>query len=191
MSARVEERAGDSCCSACVDICHDGHRCAEKPKGDLISAARPRPARRARSRSTGRSPSRSWTRSVSPTAPSSRTLARVAGGSRFGSRTASDERARVGRGHPAEDDEAIGRRVRRENLANVRTVLGIAKDPRLPRGLDAVLIFGAYHEIEDPVTLLKNVARSLKPQGRIGVVDFNPGGGGPGPRPTSASIRGR
>jgi ubiquinone/menaquinone biosynthesis C-methylase UbiE len=79
--------------------------------------------------------------------------------------------------------EAISRRVQRENLPNVRPVLGTANDPRLPAGLDAVLIVDVYHEMEDPVALLKNVVRSLKPQGRIGVVDFNPGGGGPGPAP--------
>jgi len=85
--------------------------------------------------------------------------------------------------------EAIGRRVRREGLLNVRTVLGTPDDPRLPPGIDTVLIVDAYREMGDPrapatiVTLLRNVARSLKPQGRIGVVDFNPGGGGPGPAP--------
>jgi len=79
--------------------------------------------------------------------------------------------------------EAIGARIQRENLLNVRTVLGSAQDPRLPRGIDAVVIVDAYHEMEDPVTLLKNVERSLKPQGRVGVVDYNPGGGGPGPAP--------
>jgi predicted methyltransferase len=31
------------------------------------------------------------------------------------------------------------------------------------------------------VTLLSNVARSLKPQGRLGIVDWTPGSGGPGP----------
>ena len=30
-------------------------------------------------------------------------------------------------------------------------------------------------------TFLKNVAQSLKPQGRLGIADFLPGGGGPGP----------
>src|SRR6185295_3500471 len=79
--------------------------------------------------------------------------------------------------------EAIGGRVQRENLLNVRAVLGSATDPRLPPGIDAVVIVDAYHEMEDPVTLLKNVEKSLKPQGRVGVVDFNPGGGGPGPAP--------
>ena len=78
---------------------------------------------------------------------------------------------------------AIERRVQAERLANVRAILGTARDPRLPAGLDAVLIVDAYHEMEDPVSLLGNVARALKPQGRVGVVDFTPGGGGPGPDP--------
>src|SRR5437867_11285264 len=79
--------------------------------------------------------------------------------------------------------EVISRRVQRENLPNVRPVLGTATDPRLPPGLDAILIVDVYHEMDDPVTLLKNAARSLKPNGRLGVVDFLPGGGGPGPAP--------
>lgn len=83
--------------------------------------------------------------------------------------------------------DVIRRRVERENLANVRTVLGTATDPRLPRGLDAVLIVNSYNEMNDPsrpdviVTLLRNLAAALKPQGRIGVVDFTQGNGGPGP----------
>jgi SAM-dependent methyltransferase len=77
--------------------------------------------------------------------------------------------------------DAIGRRVQREGFLNVRTVLGAPVDPRLPPGVDAVLIVDAYSEIEDPVALLKNVALAMKPQGRLGIVDFLPGGGGPGP----------
>jgi SAM-dependent methyltransferase len=79
--------------------------------------------------------------------------------------------------------EAIARRVQRENLRNVCTVLGTATDPHLPAGIDAVLIEDVYGEMEDPVTLLRKVALSLKPQGRVGIVDFKPGGGGPGPAP--------
>ena len=79
--------------------------------------------------------------------------------------------------------EAIRRRVQRENLTNVRTVLGTTKDSRLPHGLDAILIVGAYHEMENPVAVLKDAAESLKPQGRIGIVDYSPGAGGPGPEP--------
>jgi ubiquinone/menaquinone biosynthesis C-methylase UbiE len=84
--------------------------------------------------------------------------------------------------------DALSRRVRREGFTNVETVVGTATDPKLPAGsLDAVLIADAYHEMNDPArpeviqTLLGNIARSLKPQGRLGVVAFLPGGGGPGP----------
>ena len=77
---------------------------------------------------------------------------------------------------------AITRRVQREGLANVRPVLGRGSDPRLPGGkLDAVLIVDVVHEIEDRVTLFRNLAAALKPLGRIGVVDFRGGGAGPGP----------
>ena len=79
--------------------------------------------------------------------------------------------------------ESIERRVKREGLErNVTTTLGTASDPQLPPGaLDAVLIVDAYHEMEHPVALLRNLARSLKPDGRIGIVDFTSEGGGPGP----------
>lgn len=81
--------------------------------------------------------------------------------------------------------EAIGRRVEREGLTNVKTVLGTAADPfpGLTSGtLDAVLIVDAFHEMTEPVMLLRNVARALKPQGRIGFIDYREGEGGPGPR---------
>jgi ubiquinone/menaquinone biosynthesis C-methylase UbiE len=78
--------------------------------------------------------------------------------------------------------ESIRRRVQREGLRNVETVLGTAVDPKLPAGsLDAVLIVDAYHEIEQPVALLKNVAKALKPGGTIGIVNYRKDGGGPGP----------
>lgn len=78
--------------------------------------------------------------------------------------------------------DAIARRAKHEALINVRTVLGTPTDPRLPAAtLDAVLIVDAYHEIEQPTTLLKNLATSLKSSGLIGIVDFKQDGGGPGP----------
>ena len=83
--------------------------------------------------------------------------------------------------------EGISRRMQSENLTNVRTVLGTPSDPHLPPGLDAALISDAFHEMDDPedpkvvVTLLRNVVQSLKPQGRLGIVDWTPGNGGPGP----------
>jgi SAM-dependent methyltransferase len=78
--------------------------------------------------------------------------------------------------------DATSRRAAREGLQNVRTVKGTSNDPRLPRGaVDAVLIVDTYNELEDPVTLLRNAAEALKPNGRLGIVDFKRDGLGPGP----------
>jgi predicted methyltransferase len=80
--------------------------------------------------------------------------------------------------------EAINRRVEREGLTSiVRTVLGDYDDPKLPPDArpDAVLIVDAFHELDDPVVWLRNVARPVKPQGRIGIIDYREGDGGPGP----------
>lgn len=78
--------------------------------------------------------------------------------------------------------EAIDRRVKREGLRNVEPKLGTPTDPRLPAGaIDAALIVDAYHEMDEPVVLLRNLARSLKPNGRIGIVNATKAGYGPGP----------
>ena len=77
--------------------------------------------------------------------------------------------------------ESIERRVNRENLRNITTILGTSRDPRLPAPVDAVLVVGVYNEMEEPVVLLRNLAADLKPNGRIGIVDFKKDGFGPGP----------
>jgi SAM-dependent methyltransferase len=78
--------------------------------------------------------------------------------------------------------EAITRRIQREGLKNVRTVLGRDADPRLPEAaLDAVLMVDAYHEVQNRVEFLKSVRKSLKPRGRLGIVGFRKDGLGPGP----------
>lgn len=79
---------------------------------------------------------------------------------------------------------AIMRRVGREGFNNVRPVLGAKDDPKLePSSVDVALMVDAYHEVEDRVTMLMNLAKALKPQGRIGIVDFRLDGTGPGPAP--------
>jgi ubiquinone/menaquinone biosynthesis C-methylase UbiE len=80
--------------------------------------------------------------------------------------------------------DAIRRRVEREALTNVETRLGMGSAPNLPAGsLDAVLVVDVYPEVEDRVTFLRNLALALKPGGRIGIVNYKPGNGGPGPAP--------
>lgn len=76
---------------------------------------------------------------------------------------------------------AIKRRVEREELRNVETVLGTPRDPQLPAPVDVVLIVDSYYEMDDPQALLKNLRGSLKPGGRIGIVEYSRNGHGPGP----------
>ena len=81
--------------------------------------------------------------------------------------------------------ESIKRRVSREGLNNVVTRLGTETDTNLPKGaFDAVLVVDVYQEVADEasrIRLLRHLADTLKPQGRIGIVNYKPGKGGPGP----------
>jgi SAM-dependent methyltransferase len=80
--------------------------------------------------------------------------------------------------------EAIRRRVTREGLNNVQTLKGTETDPNLPKGvLDAVLVVDTYQEMDVDVRVpyLRSLAQTLKPNGRIGIVNYKPGRGGPGP----------
>jgi ubiquinone/menaquinone biosynthesis C-methylase UbiE len=86
----------------------------------------------------------------------------------------------------AEDvqDEMLGsikRRIEREQLTNVETVKGTFDDPMLPPGLDAVLIVDTFNAFERPVTVLQHVRDSLKPGGRVGIIEYTREGHGPGP----------
>ena len=78
--------------------------------------------------------------------------------------------------------DSIRRRASDQGLVNVETVLARIDDPKLPPGLDAVLIVDTYPAISDPVRVLGLVRAALKPAGLIGIVDFTKdGAGGPGP----------
>jgi predicted methyltransferase len=82
--------------------------------------------------------------------------------------------------------DVIRRRVAREGLQNVRLLQGGDNSLGLPSAgaLDAVLAVDVYPEVKDRVTFLRNLATALKPDGRIGIVNYKLGGGGPGPAPS-------
>lgn len=78
--------------------------------------------------------------------------------------------------------ESIKNAAAREGLTNVQIQLGTKLDPRLPSGLNAVLMVGVYGFLEDPLAILGKVAESLAPDGRLGIVEYKKdGAGGPGP----------
>ena len=64
-------------------------------------------------------------------------------------------------------------RLRQEKLGNVRTLLGAARDARLPAGtVDLVFTCDTYHHFEYPQDMLASLRRALKPGGRLVVIDY-------------------
>jgi ubiquinone/menaquinone biosynthesis C-methylase UbiE len=71
----------------------------------------------------------------------------------------------------------VGDRVRKEQLQNVKTILNQPDNPLLPaKSVDAVLLLKTYHEVAQPVTLLRNLRAALRPGARVGVIDRNGNG---------------
>jgi len=71
----------------------------------------------------------------------------------------------------------IDKRVQKEKIANVRTVLGTPDDPKLPPdSVDALLMLKVYHEIAHPLVLLRNIKPALRPGAKIGIIDRNGNG---------------
>lgn len=58
-------------------------------------------------------------------------------------------------------------------VTNVEMVLGSAEDPHLPVGeVDLVLIVDVYHELQHPEKTMDHVRRSLKPNGRVVLIEY-------------------
>jgi predicted methyltransferase len=63
--------------------------------------------------------------------------------------------------------------VDRHKLKNVEYLLATDKDPRLPeRAVDLVFIAYAFHEFSDPEAIMAAVKRSLKPGGRVVILEY-------------------
>jgi ubiquinone/menaquinone biosynthesis C-methylase UbiE len=70
---------------------------------------------------------------------------------------------------------ALREGVKREGLANVTVLEGSADTTNLPPSCcDAILIRDAYHHLTQPSAIIKSLAASLKPGGRLAVIDFPP-----------------
>jgi len=71
----------------------------------------------------------------------------------------------------------IRNRAQQEHLGNVREVLGKPDNPELPvNSVDAVLLLKSYHEVAQPVILLRNLRAALRSDARVGIIDRNGNG---------------
>lgn len=66
-------------------------------------------------------------------------------------------------------------RAQREGLSNVISLLSPVDDPRLPEPVDLVLVVNTVHHLEQRAAYFAKVKSSLKPGGRVVIVDFKLG----------------
>lgn len=60
-----------------------------------------------------------------------------------------------------------------EGIANIIPVLGTETDPNLPKqAMDWILLVDVYHEFQDPQPMLAKIRESLKPNGRVALVEY-------------------
>jgi SAM-dependent methyltransferase len=63
--------------------------------------------------------------------------------------------------------------MRQRKIANVETVLGTYDDPKLPpNSLDLVILVDVYHEFSEPQKMLRHIRESLKPEGRLVLLEY-------------------
>lgn len=71
----------------------------------------------------------------------------------------------------------VERAIREAHLTNVTLVEGQETRTNLPdRTCDAIFMRNVYHHFADPPTMNASVLQSLKPGGRVAVIDFSPRG---------------
>lgn len=70
--------------------------------------------------------------------------------------------------------EYLRLRCERDGIDNVETILGEVNDPLLPEGaLDLVYLINTYHDLEEPVELMRNIMPALKPGGLLVVIEHD------------------
>jgi arsenite methyltransferase len=69
---------------------------------------------------------------------------------------------------------ALAERAAASGLDNVVTVAAGPGDPALPEPVDLVFMVNAYHHMPERGTYFANLARSLKPGGRLAIVESRP-----------------
>lgn len=68
----------------------------------------------------------------------------------------------------------LAERARREGLTTLTPVQATPNDPRLPRPVDLVILVNTYHHIAQRPGYFGRLRESLRPGGRVAIIDFLP-----------------
>ena len=63
-------------------------------------------------------------------------------------------------------------RAHRDHLSVLVPILANAETPNLPEPVDLVLVVDTYHHIDNRITYLVKLRDSLRPNGRVAIIDF-------------------
>jgi predicted methyltransferase len=66
----------------------------------------------------------------------------------------------------------LAERAKREGLKNLSAVTGKPDDPRLPEKADLIVMVDVYHHIDGRESYFRRLQESLRPGGRIAIIDF-------------------
>jgi ubiquinone/menaquinone biosynthesis C-methylase UbiE len=67
----------------------------------------------------------------------------------------------------------IKKRMEKDKVANIETVLGTETDAKLPENkIDLILLVDVYHEFSHPYEMMESMLKALKPGGRIVFVEY-------------------
>jgi len=86
----------------------------------------------------------------------------------------------------------LAERAKREGLKNIIAIAGTADDPRLPEKADLIILVDVFHHVEDRERYFRKLHGSLKPGGRIAIIDFrmdSPDGPPPSARIAPARVK--
>jgi cyclopropane fatty-acyl-phospholipid synthase-like methyltransferase len=71
--------------------------------------------------------------------------------------------------------EYLRKRAAAEGLSNLTAVLAAVDDAKIPEPVDLILMVNTYHHIEQRPAYFAKLLGSLKPDGRVAIIDFRKG----------------
>lgn len=66
----------------------------------------------------------------------------------------------------------LNARAEKEELANLSSHLAALDDPKIPEPVDLVLLVNTYHHVEARLAYFAKLAASVRPGGRLAIIDF-------------------